>query len=34
MHGAMIVANHVNRSTDAIITDDGRMADNYATVWD
>lgn len=33
MHDAMIVANHVNRSTDAIITDDGKMTDNYATVW-
>ncbi len=33
MHDAMIVANHVNRNTDAIITSDDKMADNYPTVW-
>ncbi len=33
MHDAMIVANHANRNTDAIITSDDKMADNYPTVW-
>jgi predicted nucleic acid-binding protein len=34
MHDAMIVSNHINRSTDAIITDDEKMADHYPTLWD
>jgi predicted nucleic acid-binding protein len=34
MHDAMIVSNHANRNTDAIITSDGKMADNYPTLWD
>jgi hypothetical protein len=34
MHDAMIVSNHVNRSTDAIIIDDEKMADNCPTLWD
>ena len=34
MHDAMIVSNHVNRGTDAIITSDGKMAERFPTVWD
>jgi hypothetical protein len=33
MHDAMIVSNHANRNTDAIITSDGKMAGNYPTIW-
>jgi predicted nucleic acid-binding protein len=33
MHDAMVVANHVTQETDAIITSDEKMADNYPTVW-
>jgi predicted nucleic acid-binding protein len=33
MHDAMIVSNHANRNTDAIITSDERMADHYPTLW-
>jgi predicted nucleic acid-binding protein len=34
MHDAMIVSNHANRNTDAIITSDEKMADNYPTLWE
>lgn len=33
MHDAMIVSNHVNRNTDAIVTDDDTMAQQFETVW-
>lgn len=32
MHDAIVVLNHVNRNTDAIITDD-KMAQRFETVW-
>ena len=34
MHDAMIVSNHVNRGTDAIITSDGKMDKRFPTIWD
>ncbi|PSP98320.1 hypothetical protein BRC89_08290 [Halobacteriales archaeon QS_4_70_19] len=33
MHDAMVVSNHANRNTDAIITSDEKMTDDYPTVW-
>lgn len=33
IHDAMIVSNHLNNGTDAIITDDEKMEEEFPTIW-
>lgn len=34
MHDAMVVASHLARDTDAIVTTDGKIQDHHSTLWD
>jgi hypothetical protein len=34
MHDAMVVASHLARDTDAIVTTDSKMHSHYPAVWE